>query len=980
MNFTNEAAFQESLEQFALYAQTPDYRRDERKYKEHLVATLGSALTNQSFEAPGFLDGLRDAIRRCSRGIANLTSPYTYDDFKTYLKVAPEERVRELTGTLCQEDGDLAGRIDQFTQGLNSDYAVYVPRKGRKSGWLFSILLGVRAPDRYIFYRPTAIEKVSTLWGADLPGGATQGERYVAFLHFAEALRNRLAEALGSSADLIDVHSFIWEAYSRSKDGSASSWREKLAEWRLRNSPTIPEDLGRVREEFVQRFSKERLGEMTPEEYSLGTGTKDGFSHWLEYRTRDLGHIGGFASKFGVWRDKNGEWQWNRNKYKTPEEAFEQIKSGLVSLVQAAEAGRFDELDEIGREQVGPSLTGLRSKPLALYFPDEFIPTFQPDHIANFLKLFGAKPRGEVLARNRQLLQLMRGLPEFEGFDTHGMMRFLYDSYPQTKEADEDGDESPKPEPPPPPADVPRELKELIDITARTGNVLLYGPPGVGKTWLVNHFTNYFLLHHNVSEEAAEKYWRAVSDRDSKTRASLATQVRAEAVESSRAPAFWWISANEKEWTWETLFEHGEWFFAKRRLARNYVAARPGDIIFGYLASPHKKLVAMARVKEELHTRRQDGEDVEGILIEPIQRLKSPLGWQELLNNRLLEGSEPIRNRAQGTLFRLTLDEAQELARALNEAGNRVELPTTTRGNFAEFVTFHQSFAYEEFVEGLKPVAPEDTDDVTGAPVGDITYRVLPGVFRGICARAEAAWRTHGEGAPKYLLVVDEINRANIAKVLGELITLIEDDKRLGRENQLTATLPYSGERFGVPPNLYILGTMNTADRSIALLDLALRRRFTFVEMEPEPSTIEPASVAGVDLRALLAGLNERVAALLDRDHRIGHSYLMNLTDESALRFAWYTRVVPLLQEYFYNDGERLRAVLGPRFVRRTRVSRATAAALGELYDAEQPPHEVARLKGADFLEALRELSSGVRAATEEAEESRATEEAGTED
>jgi 5-methylcytosine-specific restriction protein B len=199
----------------------------------------------------------------------------------------------------------------------------------------------------------------------------------------------------------------------------------------------------------------------------------------------------------------------------------------------------------------------------------------------------------------------------------------------------------------------------------------------------------------------------------------------------------------------------------------------------------------------------------------------------------------------------------------------------------------------------------------------------VPGVLRRICARAEAAWRNHRAKAPKYLLIIDEINRANIAKVFGELITLIEDDKRLGEPNEVTVTLPYSGDRFGIPPNLYFLGTMNTADRSIALLDLALRRRFTFLELMPEPSLLP--TIAGVDLSRLLTRLNERIAALLDRDHQIGHSYFMANADADFdaddLRFVWYHRVVPLLQEYFYNDGERLHAILGDDFVKRTKVS-----------------------------------------------------------
>jgi 5-methylcytosine-specific restriction protein B len=151
------------------------------------------------------------------------------------------------------------------------------------------------------------------------------------------------------------------------------------------------------------------------------------------------------------------------------------------------------------------------------------------------------------------------------------------------------------------------------------------------------------------------------------------------------------------------------------------------------------------------------------------------------------------------------------------------------------------------FIEGLKPVTSQDEE-------AGINYEVRPGVFRQICARAEASWQTHGSEAPNYLLVIDEINRANIAKVFGELITLLEDDKRLGKSNELKVRLPYSGDVFGVPPNLYILGTMNTADRSIALLDLALRRRFSFVELMPKPSMLD--TVARVDLGLVLTNLN----------------------------------------------------------------------------------------------------------------------------
>ncbi len=331
-----------------------------------------------------------------------------------------------------------------------------------------------------------------------------------------------------------------------------------------------------------------------------------------------------------------------------------------------------------------------------------------------------------------------------------------------------------------------------------------------------------------------------------------------------------------------------------------------------------------------------------------------------------------------------------------------------------EFVTFHQSFSYEEFIEGLRPILDEDGDGTARYEVRDgvlktlalratdaayesiISIRptfdqiweqflerlkendVLEGLGKGrykievstthaigdnITGRAAGEYKVSiknlreiweklpfntrpdsptlrgilGKGfacnlagaifqafqqiesnsfpeptnpldfssAPRYVLIVDEINRGNISKILGELITLLEPDKRIGAANELRVQLPVSGESFALPPNLYLLGTMNTADKSLALLDVALRRRFDFIEMAPDSSLFPDCA------RDVLIQLNLRLEAALDREHRIGHAYFIECKNETQFNAVFRAKIVPLLQEFFYNDWETLRAVLG---------------------------------------------------------------------
>ena len=246
----------------------------------------------------------------------------------------------------------------------------------------------------------------------------------------------------------------------------------------------------------------------------------------------------------------------------------------------------------------------------------------------------------------------------------------------------------------------------------------------------------------------------------------------------------------------------------------------------------------------------------------------------------------------------------------------RNEYQKMLKGGQIVFVTFHQSMSYEDFIEGIKPKTKG----------GKITYEVKNGIFKELCAKAE------NDKSQNYVIIIDEINRGNVANIFGELISLIEDDKRCGASEELCAELPYSHDIFSVPKNVYIIGTMNTADRSVEALDSALRRRFTFKEMMPKSELVPEENY----VRKIFEIINQRIEVLKDREHQIGHSYFMGVKNNEDLKAVFYDKIIPLLQEYFYGDYEKIQLVLGEGFVKKESESVKFAGDKGGDFDVSE--------------------------------------------
>lgn len=703
------------------------------------------------------------------------------------------------------------------------------------------------------------------------------------------------------------------------------------------------QELYNLWDEFLASWPVERVRNMTLAEYTEA-GNQDAFIHWVEFRTKPLATISGSSSFiFGIYSRKDrtpkantknhiyeDQYAWRAAYGKSKEEAFKHIKSEIIKIIDAVKTNQLHLIDDVNL------ITTVKWKIAFLYQDRENIkvlPTFAEQRLRfltgidpkakdfkieeAYAKLLEEKGEKELFEYNNELTQTYLEANPKDKFNTQIAYDYMHERYPTFE----------------------KTAEYLFCVENRFGLELALETTNFDKP-RPRLFLQFTPPKHiqglQVSSIAKGKSPNSnLESTKTLTKEEEFVQITISNLQQLEALCNWWdeFEANSQE---------------------------------SYKIS--KNEVNQMQVKEQPLNRILFGAAGTGKTFHSINHALS------IIENKPLEVLEQEGRTALKTRFDQYKEQGQ-----------------------IQFVTFHQSFSYEDFVEGIRA----ETDDN-----GQLNYDVKSGVCKELCKRAvfkqvsEAdiertinefveqislnekvletktgveftVFNSSGKGGisvrtttqneiviskkaiknylldpsenirsnqayawaiaryiknkldektsddetylKNFVLIIDEINRGNISRIFGELITLIEDSKRQGAGEELSVTLPYSKEEFSVPSNVYIIGTMNSSDRSLTGLDIALRRRFTFIETPPKPELLNEIEVEGLNVGDLLKVINQRIEVLLDRDHCIGHANFMSLKKQPTLEHLaqiFKQKIIPQLQEYFFDDWEKINMVL----------------------------------------------------------------------
>ncbi|WP_394670824.1 McrB family protein [uncultured Acinetobacter sp.] len=703
---------------------------------------------------------------------------------------------------------------------------------------------------------------------------------------------------------------------------------------------------------FLSTWAIENVQKMTLEQY-IQVGSKDTFTYWLEHTTRPIADIrGGDASKFGIFhrrdqQDKeNGrgriydnEYCWFQKFGDTKEQAFQTIKENILNVINAITNNEFEKILNIPVSEMFKwkiaFLYQNQKKPLIIsIFSKTILDFLTEDKKLNYVEAYQhlLRNKGEksILSYSDQLVN--------EYFDANPKQSFLTPS-----EADEIlSIKYP---------DQYISRQKMTVVTNSMGREIALVLTGSKANFFIEcdpeNNTTFKFKFCKKKDGSEAKY--AEND----TRHSNLNALSEHLNYGNKAYRIEIETADELE-------KFCEW----------------------YELGTHQSLD---------DSNSKENKEMLNKIVQPLNRILFGAAGTGKTFNTINHALSIIENKS---LEILQKEEREDLKNRFDEYKNKGQI---------KFVTFHQSFSYEDFVEGIRAESDED---------GNLTYLVKDGIFKEISidAQIEIATIEIQENVPTeqsitnaigrlierakqtelvfytkrnaeikvisnssgtlfalnskdstiplsirhiqnylktqqenivdnkayewaiakslrpeveydktkldskpYVLIIDEVNRGNISRIFGELITLIEDSKRAGADEELSVTLPYSKQEFTVPNNVYIIGTMNSSDRSLTGLDIALRRRFTFIEMPPQPNLLKDVSIEGINIERLLTVINQRIEILLDRDHCLGHANFMSLEQQPTLdnlSNIFKQKVIPQLQEYFFDDWAKINLVL----------------------------------------------------------------------
>lgn len=671
--------------------------------------------------------------------------------------------------------------------------------------------------------------------------------------------------------------------------------------------------LAENKSKFVKRFPLDKLLDMPIEEYIVLKANypetyNDTFTYWLERKEEIGGAIGGGnSSKFYIYMDASGKYcigYGNKKRYIEGDELKYEYHELISKILKSIEFAKEDNIEEI--KELNPPLWNMvLLKILSIYMPDKFIDIYSSAvlvPLAEILNLDTDKSPENIIAINYLATKKLKAMDEFKEWEMFKLSNFVWETIRK----------------------VPRKITYWALGHNYDGNNIL--PDLIEKNKIAVGYFEEDLSDVIINKRALKEYLKEhnYDNNTIKTLTNFSEIKKGDIV------------------ILKSSYTKGE----KRNISVFKVSA---------IAEVLEDVTSGYEYDEKLHHTlpvewiSKEVREFEGInYLGTLTKIKNDKNLNIILNNTNLsdELHESISNEEDelnednknfilygppgtGKTYNV-INKALEIIdpegySEIAEENNREAIlnkykELVDKGQI-DFCTFHQSYGYEEFIEGLKSDGKGNfvtEDGILKRIAYNAAYEGLKDEYKedegsyddkkvkvNNYINKERAFKE----AKKFVLIIDEINRGNISKIFGELITLLEEDKRIGTSNQIVANLPYTKEKFSLPNNLYIIGTMNTSDKSIAQIDIALRRRFIFEEMMPDYDVLD--EIDGIELDKLLIAINERIEFLLDRDHLIGHAYFVNCDSYSDIINVVINKIIPLLQEYFYGDNERVGMILG---------------------------------------------------------------------